>query len=52
MPSETGYWNAEEIIFHDYSFPLARWIAKFFDKNKLVIDFGAGDGLAVSVRAN
>ena len=44
MPSETGYWSEEEIIFHDYSFPLARWIAKFFDKNSMVIDFGAGEG--------
>ncbi len=44
MPSDTGYWNEEEIIFHDYSFPLARWIAKFFEKDEVVIDFGAGDG--------
>lgn len=44
MPSETGYWNEEEIIFHDYSFPLARWIAKFFDDLVDVVDFGAGDG--------
>lgn len=44
MPSETGYWNLEEIIYHDYSFPLARWIANFFDKNELILDFGAGDG--------
>lgn len=44
MPSETGYWNEEEIIFHDYSFPLARWIAKFFEKDETVVDFGAGDG--------
>ncbi len=44
MPAETGYWNEEEIIFHDYSFPLARWIAKFFDKKKQVVDFGAGEG--------
>lgn len=44
MPSETGFWGIEEIIFHDYSFPLARWIAKFFDKKKLAIDFGAGEG--------
>lgn len=44
MPSETGYWNEEEIIYHDYSFPLARWIAKFFYKGGLIFDFGAGDG--------
>lgn len=44
MPSETGYWNEEEIIYHDYSFPLARWIAKFFEKDTRIVDFGAGDG--------
>lgn len=44
MPSDTGYWNEEEIIYHDYSFPLARWIAKFFHKKKEIADFGAGDG--------
>lgn len=44
MPSKTGYWSTDEIIYHDYSFPLARWIEKFFEKDKLVIDFGAGDG--------
>lgn len=52
MPSETGYWNEEEIIFHDYSFPLARWIAKFFVYRPItdcfnyqpVVDFGAGSG--------
>lgn len=44
MPSETGFWNTEEIIYHDYSFPLVRWIAKFFNKDKPVLDFGAGDG--------
>lgn len=44
MPSETGFWNEEEIIFHDYSFPLARWIGHYFNKNKPVIDFGAGTG--------
>lgn len=44
MPSETGYWNEEEIIFHDYSFPLARWIANFFERERPILDFGAGDG--------
>lgn len=44
MVSQTGYWSEEEIIYHDYSFPLARWIAKSFNKRKQIVDFGAGDG--------
>lgn len=44
MVSQTGYWSEEEIIYHDYSFPLARWIAKFFNKRHQTVDFGAGDG--------
>lgn len=45
MPGSTGAWGIEDLIYHDYSFPLARWIAKFFgNKYATIIDAGAGDG--------
>lgn len=44
MISETGYWSDDEAKFHVPSPALAEILIKYLDKDKLVIDYGCGDG--------
>lgn len=48
MPSETGFWNAEEAeTNHDFSENLADWISFYLPKDKKIIDYGCGNGAYV-----
>lgn len=45
MPSETGWWTAEESINqHDFSYRLAHFIGEYFPKKDKLVDFGCGEG--------
>lgn len=39
-----GIWNAEHAKHHQSSEKLAKWLAGYLPKNKIVIDFGCGNG--------
>jgi cyclopropane fatty-acyl-phospholipid synthase-like methyltransferase len=39
-----GIWNAEHAKHHQSSEKLAKWLAGYLPKNKVVIDFGCGNG--------
>lgn len=46
MPTETGYWTAEEALEnHDFSYELARYIAEILPKEEMLIDMGCGRGV-------
>lgn len=40
----TGYWKSEISNVHEYSLELAKWISEFLPKDKLIHDFGCGNG--------
>jgi cyclopropane fatty-acyl-phospholipid synthase-like methyltransferase len=44
MISSTGIWSEEENFAHAFSYYTARYISKYFEKEKLVIDLGCGLG--------
>jgi SAM-dependent methyltransferase len=46
--SLTGYWNGNEIIDHVCCIPICDWIEKKLDKNKILYDFGCGNGQYLS----
>lgn len=53
MPTETGYWDAEEAEGqHDFSENLADWISFYLPKDKKIIDFGCGNGAYVNHLSN
>lgn len=44
MIGETGIWSDAEAYAHDFSYGVARFISKYFEKEKNVIDLGCGRG--------
>ena len=42
--NSTGYWKSEISDNHECSLELAKWISEFLPKNKLIHDFGCGNG--------
>ena len=40
----TGYWKSEISEVHECSLELAKWISEFLPKDKLIHDFGCGNG--------
>lgn len=44
MIGETGIWSQDEAYAHDFSYGVARYIGKYFEKDKPVFDVGCGRG--------
>lgn len=45
MISPTGVWSEKEQSGHIFSYGVARWIGKYLDASKPVIDLGCGKGM-------
>lgn len=44
MVGQTGIWSDDEAYAHDFSYGVARYIGKYFEKDKRVFDIGCGKG--------
>lgn len=45
MISPTGIWSSKEQAAHIFSYGIARWMGKYLDSTKPVIDLGCGTGM-------